>query len=319
MLFRSDATGGAVIRQIDTEVRAALDAVPRDYSDQTAGAEVIVVLPGSLGSSTEIVRVSRLNIRSRCNLSDLSGESADRYHLTNDVFASALGQLEFLLPEEVRTNWRDQVVVVVYADEGVGSLVLNKGSVIRGAGFAGPMGHMIVERNGQYFDDFRARGALESYCSRPWLSANMVNRYFTDQEKSVVPGAGMVSESGSAFRRALESTPLERKDTLSYRVIAAGIEEEDPLALHAQREAAGYLGWMLSHIVVLLNPHTVILDGAMMHQIPGFFELTVDAMMRYTWVDAWNATQVLQSVDDPMADVMGATVASHPGGTYHDS
>jgi len=314
----SDPTGARVLRQIDAEVlRCTSLALPKIDPNTVP---VDIVMPGSLEGPRKIVRVSRLNIREGCNIEDhLGPRRAANYCLTNDVYASAIGQLEHLLPKNVTADWKIKTVLFVYIDEGVGSLILHKGRVIRGAGFGGPLGHAIVETAGQYFDDFRARGALEAYCSRPWLSANIVNRYFTDQDKRANNSDRQRTLSSTALRRALMTINLKEKESLSYRVLSDGVDNDDPIMIFALREAADYLGLAISHLLVTLNPHLVVLDGAMVHRLSGFFDLTLESLRRYTWVDAWNATTITRSVPCDAAAILGVICAAREGLSFHEA
>jgi predicted NBD/HSP70 family sugar kinase len=286
----TDPTGARVFRQIDTEARRLTSAA---FGLDNDNVPIHVILPGSLENERTIVRISRLNVHQRCDLLSVLGPRADYFHLVNDVYASAIGQLTHLLPDQVRHAWDTKVVLFVYVDEGVGSLILYKGKVLRGAGFAGPLGHAIVEPTGQYFDDFRARGVLEAYCSRPWLSSNLVNRYYTDRDKRPNSRERRAELEQTAFRRALGTINLEEKDTLSYELLSDGIGADDPIAVFGLEEASDYLGQVIAHLIVAINPHLIVLDGAMVHKLTGFFARTLESTRRYTWVDAWNATRIV--------------------------
>ena len=278
-------------------------------------------MPGSLAGPRKIVRVSRLNIRSACSIEDhIATHRAACYNLTNDVYVSALGQLDHLLPKEVTADWKSKTVLFVYVDEGVGSLLLHRGRVVRGAGFGGPLGHAIVEAAGQYLDGFRARGALEVYCSRPGLSSYVVNRYYTDQDKKEIDGDRQRVLSLTAFRRAISTITLNEKETLPYDVLRDGVNNSDPLLLFALREAADYLGVAVSHLLVTLNPHLVVLDGAMFHQLPQFFDLRLESLRRYTWVDAWNSTTTtIRSIPNDAVAIYGVICAARKGLSFHEA
>lgn len=303
----SDETGGALLRQIDTRISALLETV--DETVDTHPLPVDLVLPGSLDRDVAIVRSSRLNIRSYCCPNDVLHATERDYRCINDVYASALGQIATAAQRDELLDWRKKVLLFVYVDEGVGSLIFHDGKVVRGYGYAGPLGHAIVEPRGQYFDEFRARGSLESYCSRPWMSANIVNHYYTEREKRSHDQLVDREAVDNAFVRALRATPLEEKSTLSYEVIDAGVRANDRIALLALDEAADCLGLMISHLIVALNPHLIVVDGLMPHKINGFFERLVYATQRYTWVDAWNVSVIKKSERTPDVLIRGAAYA----------
>jgi Transcriptional regulator/sugar kinase len=314
----SDPTGRQIFQQIEAEVRKLAFRRLRQEPDAKT-LPVDVVMPGSLKDRHTIIRVSRLNIHKQCNLDEILGKNkAEPYNLTNDVFASSLGQLDHFISKGLAEQWSTKTILFVYIDEGVGSLILHKGRMIRGAGFAGPFGHTIVEPVGQYFDDFRARGCLEAYCSRPSMSSNIVNRYFTDREKN--PTIVKVDENhcSDAFARALSTIDLKDKETLTYELMNEGIQSRDPLALLALNEATDYLGLAISHIIVALNPHLIILDGEMIHKIEGFFDQTFSKTRQYTWVDAWNSTVMIPSIDNNLSAVYGVICAARDNRSFYD-
>ena len=288
--FRPDLTdpsGAALFQDLDSRVKGLIKKNKQNPSEISA----CVVMPGSL-SEGKTVLCSRLNIRETCRVSDFLSKSSPEYLLINDVAASAYGHAQYSTDSELRKKWKEKTFLFVYVDEGVGSLILINAKPVSGAGFAGPLGHAIVEPKGQYFDEFRARGALETYCSRPWMSANIVNRYYTEKNKK--ENISDKQSDNSLFSRALSTITLDEKKTLTYDIISNGIENGNSIAISVLNEATDYLGWTLSHLIVAINPHLIVLDGEMMHSIPEFFERTVRATRRYTWADAWNSTEMVR-------------------------
>jgi hypothetical protein len=310
----SDESGAALFRQIDVTVMRIL-AAPSGPGGTDVGIDV--VLPGSLEDRHTLEGSSRLNIRGRCSLPDVLGARASFYSMTSDVYLSAIGQLEYCLPSSEVEDWRKKLVLFVYINEGAGSLMLHKGEVIRGAGFGGPLGLLTVERRGQYFDEYRARGVLESYCSRPWMSSNIVNAYFSDRDKAPLTTEGFKRLEGTPLRRALRTISMDHRSDLDYDLINSGLQNEDPLACDALAEACDYLGLIVSHLIVAVNPHIIVLDGQMVHALRGLFEAARASVRRYTFPVAWNSTVLLQSKSDPASTLYGAAYAATHGISYH--
>lgn len=297
----SDPTGQALFRGVDVEVSKAIKKLIPDVN--LRDVKVSFVMPGSIRSPDTVVRVSRLNIRQECNVTACLSETSARYTLVNDVLASAMGHIGYSLESRLTEDWKSKVILFVYVNEGVGSLILANSRPIRGAGFAGPLGHAIVEPKGQYFDDFRARGALETYSSRPWISASIVNRFFTERHKIE---ADTQSTKRSSLRRALDEITLEKKHSLSIDLINSGVDAGDKLVLSALHDASDYLGLAISHIIVAINPHLIVLDGSVVHNVKGYFEHTVRAIKKYTYVDGWNSTTIVKSQNTPENAIYGA-------------
>lgn len=332
-LNRSD--GRDLFLQIENLVKRVVQQsqVGADLSQEAMSRIAVrVVLPGSIRHGRLLERSERLGIQSPCDLDRHLQGRATNWRLTNDVYASAMGTLNESASSgslhlstdggDRIENWKDKLISFVFADEGVGSLILYKGEVIKGAGYAGPLGHCVVEPTGQYFDSYRARGALEAYSSRPWLSTNIICSYLSHRGKDN-PG---LSEEASPFQRALASygakvdqdeSPPNLRDfgtALGYQQISNGINEGDPLALHALHEAADYFGRVLSYVIVALNPHAIVLDGGMIHRTSRFFQESCESARKYTWQDGWHNTEVLKSgSDDNLKQVKGVLYAEREG------
>jgi len=297
----TDPSGKSLFRGVDVEVGKAIKRITPETN--ASRVNVTFVMPGSLRPPDTVVRVSRLNIRQECNVTECLSEKSARYTLVNDVLASAMGHIHYSLDSDLTEDWENKVILYIYVNEGIGSLILANSRPIRGAGFAGPFGHVIVEPKGQYFDDFRARGALETYSSRPWISANIVNRFFTERHKFDEEKTGLTS---SSLRRALEEIDLERKHSLSIDQINVGVDTNDNLALSALHDATDYLGLAISHLIVALNPHLIVLDGGVIHNVKGYFDHTIHAIKKYTYVDGWNSTRIVRSQNSPENTIYGA-------------
>ena len=76
-----------------------------------------------------------------------------------------------------------KTLVYIFADEGVGSKTIIDGKTYRGAGIAGTIGRLTVQPDGSYFRELAARGPLEVFSSRPWISENLVAMYLSERDK----------------------------------------------------------------------------------------------------------------------------------------
>ncbi|MFD5025937.1 ROK family protein [Streptomyces sp. NPDC058373] len=145
----------------------------------------------------------------------------------NEANSAALAQLWSGAPGGART------FVYLSGDIGVGGAVVLDGDLLRGAhGFAGEIGHLVVDPNGP---DCRcgSRGCLEQYAG----------------QDALLRAGGLTAREGVAelARRAGGTEPPGAPETLRAR--------------QAIEQAGTMLGIALSGAVNLLDPETVILGG----------------------------------------------------------
>jgi glucokinase len=166
--------------------------------------------------------------------------------LTNDANAAALG-------EQLYGGGRGMKnLVVVTLGTGVGSGYIVAGNLLYGeTGFAGELGHVIVEPGGRVCGCGR-RGCLEKYASATGL-------VLTVREKLAAADArGASGADGSPT--SLRDLPEATLDAIAiHRAALAG----DPLALEAYRDTAEVLGLALANTVAITSPAAVFLSGGL--------------------------------------------------------
>ncbi len=157
--------------------------------------------------------------------------------LTNDANAAALGEMLF---GDAKTL-RDFIVVTL--GTGLGSGFVVNGEVVYGHdGFAGELGHVIVERNGRLCGCTR-KGCLETYVSatgivltaKEWLNANDA-------------------------KSELRSVSMEE---LTGKLITDAAERGDKLALKLMDATAEKLGFALANTVAITSPTHIFLYGGL--------------------------------------------------------
>jgi glucokinase len=157
--------------------------------------------------------------------------------VTNDANAAALGEMLF----GAAYGMRDFIVITL--GTGLGSGIVSNGELVYGAdGFAGEIGHTIVDPNGRQCGCGR-RGCLETYCSATGLCR-------TVQEL------------------LCDSTDPSRLRAISFRELTAELvfeaaQEGDRLARQAFEYTGRILGMKLSDSVAHLSPEAIILFGGL--------------------------------------------------------
>jgi len=157
--------------------------------------------------------------------------------VTNDANAAALGEMLF----GAAKGMKDFISITL--GTGLGSGIVANGEIIYGAdGFAGEIGHTVVDPNGRQCACGR-RGCLETYCS----------------------ATGLCRTVGELICNT--TVPSELRAVSFNELTAAKISEAaicgDELAISAFEACGETLGRKLSDSVAHLSPEAIILCGGM--------------------------------------------------------
>lgn len=129
---------------------------------------------------------------------------------------------------------------------GLGSGIIVNGELVYGHdGFAGEMGHVIVEKNGRLCGCGR-RGCLETY-----VSANGLRRTVFEM---------LANDNGLDEQSSLQNIPFN--DLTSKMVYDAALEG-DPIALKSFEYTGRILGEALADAVAYFSPEAIILFGGL--------------------------------------------------------
>lgn len=286
--YMTDPTGVRFFEEVGRRVARATRKFP-------AIDRVAISMPGTLLDSQTIVTASRLNIRTRLNASEIIEEQCElSATLCHDMPAMAVGFDDSAFAG-------DESFAYVSLDEGVGSVLYVGGAAYRGAGVAGSLGRMVVEPDGVYSAQISARGTLEAYVARPWISDNCVSLWEAEQGKR-----GGDADGSTPFRRALAAAADIDRQSLTCLQLAQGVEAEDPIALNAMATAARYAGYGISCFLAIAHPHKLVLGGRLCSTVPGFAEEVERFARNYSWPNAWNKVDFLHSPDSRRDQRVGA-------------
>ena len=157
--------------------------------------------------------------------------------LTNDANAAALGEMLF----GAAKGMRDFIVMTL--GTGVGSGIVSNGEMIYGHdGFAGEIGHTIVDYNGRPCGCGR-RGCLETYASANGIRRTVDELIRTTAEPSELRGI--------------------KFDDLTSKQIFESAQRGDKLALDAFDLTGKYLGMKLADSVAHTSPEAIIFFGGL--------------------------------------------------------
>jgi glucokinase len=157
--------------------------------------------------------------------------------LTNDANAAALGEMLF----GAAKGMKDFIVITL--GTGLGSGIVSNGELIYGHdGFAGEIGHTIVDPNGRQCGCGR-RGCLETYAS-----ASGIRRTVEELLKN------------PATQSELRKIDFEK---VTSKQIFEAAQHGDKLALEAFELTGRYLGLRLADSIAYTSPEAIILFGGL--------------------------------------------------------
>lgn len=162
--------------------------------------------------------------------------------LINDGNAAAYGEMR-LGAAAGKKN-----VVLLTLGSGVGGGIIVNGEILNGRdGFAGEIGHMIVEMHGETCCCGR-QGCLETYSAARGLTA------YARQQRMRKDIATTMSEEACG----------------SIKTIAQAADQGDPLALHIMERLYAYLSGGIVSLIHIVNPESVVLSGGIANLGEGF-------------------------------------------------
>ncbi|MEW6702711.1 MAG: ROK family protein [Bacteroidota bacterium] len=201
--------------------------------------------------------------------------------ITNDANAAAIGEMIFGAAKEMKN------FIVITLGTGLGSGLVVNGELVYGSdGFAGEIGHTIVDPNGRECGCGR-KGCLETYASATGIRRTVFELIGTT------------------------NIPSKLRDVcfnnLTAREIADAATRGDKLALAAFDHTAKILGLKLADTVAHLSPEAIILFGGLALSGSLIFEPTKRYMEEYMLNIFKNKVKILPSaLPGAHAAVLGA-------------
>lgn len=157
--------------------------------------------------------------------------------ITNDANAAAIGEMLFGIAKGMKN------FVVITLGTGLGSGIVVDGKLVYGAdGFAGELGHTIVDPNGRQCGCGR-NGCLETYASASGIKRTAFELMASTSTQSI-----------------LRNIPY---DKISAKDIYLAAKKGDKLALECFDYTAKILGFKLADTVAHLSPEAIILFGGL--------------------------------------------------------
>ena len=199
--------------------------------------------------------------------------------LTNDANAAAIGERIYGAAKNV-----DDFVMITLGT-GLGSGFVVNGELVYGHdGFAGELGHTIVEKNGRDCGCGR-KGCLETYAS-----------------------ASGIVKTAKEFLENSTSSLLSNLNELTSKCIAEAANKGDKLALDIFDYTAEKLGFSLANLVAISSPKLIVLFGGLAQSGDLIIKPTKKYMEDYLLNIYQNKVQILHSkLKNSDAAILGAS------------
>lgn len=216
-------------------------------------AGVAVALPGIVDPVTRTLRnapnLGWADLPITEMLATRLGCAPERVSVDNEANLAALGEL--WVGEGAR--WGEYIYVS--AETGIGAGVITGGSVYRGAhGSAGEIGHVTLDPSGPSCG-CGGRGCVERLAG----------------QEAIVDAVGLPADT-LATRAGDPHAPV--------RKVREALEEGQPRALQALRQAGASLGAGLANVVNVIDPDTIVLGGIYAQLLPWLEEPLSEALQR---------------------------------------
>jgi glucokinase len=202
--------------------------------------------------------------------------------LTNDANAAAMGEMIYGGAKEMNN------FIMITLGTGVGSGIVVNGEVVYGHdGFAGEIGHTIVDPNGRNCACGR-NGCLETYASAPGIKRTVFE---------------LLAEMNVPSK--LREVSFEN---LSAKMIDQAAREGDQIAMEAFEYTGDVLGLKLSDAIAHTSPEAIFLFGGLAQAGELIFEPVKESMENYLLNIYKNKVSLLPSKLPPGdAAILGAS------------
>ena len=170
--------------------------------------------------------------------------------VTNDANAAAIGEMTYGVAKGVKD------FIIVTLGTGLGSGVVSNGELVYGHdGFAGELGHYIIEENGRLCSCGR-KGCLENYVS----------------------ASGVVKTAKILLSQSDKSSLLRAfSGDMTAKKIAEAAIQGDEIAVETYDFTTRKLGFALANAITITSPELIVLYGGLANSA----ELLVDSTKKY--------------------------------------
>lgn len=236
-------------------------------------------MPGSIDSAKGICRFSpNLNWRF-VRLGDiLKTHFKAPVYLANDVNAATLGEKYFGGGRDIS----DFICITI--GTGIGGGIITNGVLVTGYdGFAGEIGHVIINPEGKECTCGNL-GCMEEYAA----------------------ARGIIATAKNLIKYDTQSSLHHYKDDLTPKKIYLAAKAGDKIAKEVWKTTGKYLGIGLANCVTILNPQKILIGGRISKALPLFKKSLIDELNHRARMIPKNSTKIERARLGEKAGMIGS-------------
>jgi glucokinase len=219
------------------------------------------------------------------NLKDIISKKFDKFVcIDNDVNVSAYAEYK-LNPQIVNNNYKN--IIFLAAGTGLGGGIILDGEIWRGSsGFAGELGHICIDINGDNCN-CGGKGCLETYAS----STGLIRRL----KKHI-------------WRFPNSSLSRISIDKINPEDIFEAAKNNDAVAMYVINEFTEALAAGIGSFINIFNPQAVVLGGGILVPNPQIIESAAKKARNYSFKKPYEECIIVPSYLKNDAGVIGAAL-----------
>ncbi len=229
-----------VISRINKAIKKAIKEANLKKKDIDA---IGIGAPGQIDTNKGVV-IKAQNLKDWVNI-NLKKEVENAFNIktfiNNDVNMGTIGEFVKGAGKKSKNG------IAIFIGTGIGGGIVINNELYKGAGgYAGELGHVIIDINSNKMCSCGNRGCFEVLASRTALSENIVNE-IKQGRKSIV------TKLCENFTKHVKS-----------KVISKAYEQNDLLTHEMIEKECFYIGVALANYINVFNPDTIVLGGGLM-------------------------------------------------------
>jgi len=216
--------------------------------NQTDITAIAMGVPGTVNPHTGIIgNAPNLGI-SNYNIKEALQKHFDiPVLIENDVNLAALGIKYYEFKNDVKN------MLVVFVGTGIGGALIFDNKLFRGSSFfAGEIGHMLIDSNGNLASTKKNSVAFESIASRTGM-VKLINKDIKEGKASIIK-------------------TLAGKKGIKSKILATAVEKKDKVVVARVNESCEIIGTVLGSIVTLTNLDTIVLGGGVIEAMGDYMK-----------------------------------------------
>lgn len=265
-----------------------IEIIEHTVTQENDVASIGIGLPGIIDSKTSImIQSPNLPLLEDINLKDiLYNKFKVPVYIDNDVNVAAYAEYK-LNPEIVKNNFKN--IIFLAAGTGLGGGIILNGEIWKGSsGFAGELGHICIDINGDNCN-CGGKGCIETYVSSTGLIKRLKKHIWRFPNSSL-------------SRIAIEKINPED--------IFEAARNNDAIAAYVLNEFIEALAAGIGSLINIFNPQAVVLGGGILIPNPHITEAAAKRAKNYSFRKPYQECIIVLSYLKNEAGVIGSALSA---------